>query len=281
MYICKKNVMNKLSIFFVITFLNIGILFSQEIINTKPSVQNTNNQSVADSEVNGAIEDSLLAIEEEKHNGHFMGVDFGLNVLLNNSFQRNFPYDPQWSNTVLSSYYFNFNFYDRKLIITPDRLGVTLGLGLNLSKFAFSEDWTLKDAYSAKDSSVFGKTYLDTISFTRNKLHLVYLQVPFLLEFTPKKDLWISAGFITGIKLSSNVRQLYIDENNPNILHERTIKGTFALNTLKCDATIRAGLGQSFGRMYGAFISYALVPTFNTSVMANVHPFTFGVSYNW
>ncbi len=243
--------------------------------------QNTNSQSVIDSEKNGAIEDSLLAIEEEKHNGHFAGVDFGLNVLLNNSFQRNFSNDPQWNNAVLSSYYFNFNFYDRKLILTPDRLGVTLGLGLNLTKFAFSEDWTLKDAYSAQDSTVYGKAHLDTISFTRNKLHLAYLQVPVLLEFTPKKDLWISAGFITGIKLSSNVKQLYTDNNNPNIAYERTIKGTFALNTLKCDATIRAGFGQNFGRMYGAFISYALVPIFNTTVMANVHPFTFGLSYNW
>jgi len=222
-----------------------------------------------------------LAIEEEKHNGHFAGVDVGFNVLLNNTFTANFPNDPQWNNTVINSYYFNFNFYDRKLILTPDKLGVTLGLGLNLSKFAFSEDWTLQDAYSATDSTVYGNAHLDTINFIRNKLNLAYLQIPVLLEFTPKKNFWLSAGFITGIKLSSNVKQLYTDVNNPNFTYERTIKGTFGLNTLKCDATIRAGFGQNFGRMYGAFISYALVPTFNTSVMSNVHPFTFGISYNW
>jgi hypothetical protein len=246
-----------------------------------PLLNNIKNPSAVDSDKSALMEDSLLAIEEEKHDGHFAGVDFGLNVLLNNSFQANFPNDPQWNNSVINSYYFNFNFYDRKLILTPDRLGVTLGLGLNLSKIAFSDNWTLKDMYSEKDSAVYGNTFKDTISFTRNKLHLAYLQIPILLEFTPKKNVWFSAGFITGIKLSSNVKQLYTDENNPNILYERTIKGTFALNTLKCDATIRAGFGQSFGRMYGAFISYALVPTFNTSVMANVHPLTFGVSYNW
>ena len=98
--------------------------------------QNANNQVVVDPDKNGEMEDSLLSIEEEKHNGHFAGVDFGLNVLLNNSFQANFPSDPQWNNAILNSYYFNFNFYDRKLIISPERLGVTLGLGLNLSKFA-------------------------------------------------------------------------------------------------------------------------------------------------
>ena len=273
--------MNKLTLFFIISFLNFSFIFSQEIKSTNPPVKPDNNQVVVDADKNGEMEDSLLSIQEEKHDGHFAGVDFGLNVLLNNSFQANFPNDPQWNNSVINSYYFNFNFYDRKLILTPDRLGVTLGLGLNLTKFAFSKDWTLKDAYSVQDSTIYGNAHLDTISFTRNKLHLAYLQVPVLLEFTPKKDLWISAGFITGIKLSSNVKQLYTDENNPNILYERTIKGTFALNTLKCDATIRAGFGQSFGRMYGAFISYALVSTFNTSVMANVHPLTFGVSYNW
>ena len=243
--------------------------------------QNTNKQADVEPGKNELIEDSLLAIEEEKHNGHFMGVDFGLNVLLNNTFQTNFPTDPQWNNTVLNSYYFNFNFYDRKLIITPDQLGVTLGVGLNLSKIAFSEDLTLRDDFSKKGNAVFGNALLDSIRFTRNKLHLAYLQFPILAEYTPKKDIWISAGFITGIKLSSNVKQLYTDENNPSIVYERTIKGTFGLNTFKCDATIRAGFGQSFGRMYGAFISYALVPTFNTKVMANVHPLTFGVSYNW
>ena len=243
--------------------------------------QNTNKQADVEPGKNELIEDSLLAIEEEKHNGHFMGIDFGLNVLLNSSFQANFPTDPQWNNSVLNSYYFNFNFYDRKLIITPDQLGVTLGVGLNLSKIAFSEDWTLRDDFSKKGNAVFGNALLDSISFTRNKLHLAYLQFPILAEYTPKKDIWISAGFITGIKLSSNVKQLYTDENNPSIVYERTIKGTFGLNTFKFDATIRAGFGQSFGRMYGVFITYALVPSFNTNVMANVHPLTFGVSYNW
>ncbi len=243
--------------------------------------QNTNNQSLTESEINGAIEDSLLEIEEEKHNGHFAGVDFGLTTLLNNSFQASFPNDPQWNNDVLKSFNFNFNFYDRKLIITPDKWGVTVGLGLNLTKIAFSKDWTLQDSYSKKDSAVYGNAHIDTISFTRNKLHLAYLQIPILLEFTPKKNVWISAGVITGIKLSSNVKQIYTDKTNPNIEFERTIKGTFALNTFKCDATIRAGFGQYFGRMYGLFVSYALVPTFNTSLMANVHPLTFGVSYNW
>ena len=259
----------------------IGVIKADSNKIIKKEIIVENNQSVADSEVNGAIEDSLLAIEEEKHNGHFMGVDFGLNVLLNSSFQANFPTDPQWNNSVLNSYYFNFNFYDRKLIITPDQLGVTLGVGLNLSKIAFSEDWTLRDDFSKKGNAVFGNALLDSISFTRNKLHLAYLQFPILAEYTPKKDIWISAGFITGIKLSSNVKQIYTDENNPSIVYERTIKGTFGLNTFKCDATIRAGFGQSFGRMYGVFITYALVPSFNTNVMANVHPLTFGVSYNW
>ena len=110
------------------------IINKQNIMGIKKEIIEENNQSVADSEANGAIEDSLLSIEEEKHDGHFAGVDFGLNVLLNNSFQANFPNDPQWNNSVINSYYFNFNFYDRKLILTPDRLGVTFGLGLNLTK---------------------------------------------------------------------------------------------------------------------------------------------------
>ena len=257
-------------------FLFLTIAISQFIFS-----QNSINQSVSESEANGAIEDSLLEIEEEKHNGHFSGVDFGLTTLLNNSLKASFPNDQQWNNDVLKSFNFNFNFYDRKLIITPDRLGVTIGLGLNLTKIAFSKDWTLQDSYSKKDSLIYGNVNIDTISFTRNKLNLAYLQIPVLLEFTPKKNVWISAGVIAGVKLSSNVKQIYADKKNPNIEFERTIKGTFALNTFKCDATIRAGFGQYWGRMYGVFASYALIPTFNTTLMANVHPLTFGVSYNW
>lgn len=272
--------MNKLILLTIISFLNVAVFFSQEEINKKPIPQNAN-QAAVDSDKTALIEDSLLAIEEEKHNGHFAGVDFGLNVLLNASLQTKFPADPQWNNAVLNSFNFNFNFYDRKLIILPERLGITLGVGLNLSKIAFTEDWTLRDDFSKKSNSVYGKVMLDSISFTRNKLHLAYLQLPILAEFTPEKDIWVSAGFITGIKLSSNVKQLYSDDNNPSVVYERTIKGTFGLNSFKCDATIRAGFGQYFGRMYGAFLTYALVPMFNTSTMTNVHPLTFGVSYNW
>lgn len=243
--------------------------------------QNTNKQEVTEPGKNELLEDSLLAIEEEKHNGHFAGVDFGLNVLLNPSLQTKFPADPQWNNTVLNSYYINFNFYDRKLIIYPEKFGVTLGVGLNLAKIAFSENWTLRDEFSKKGNTIYGNAILDSINFTRNKLHLAYFQFPILAEYTPRRDVWISAGFITGIKLSSNVKQLYTDDSNPSIVYERTIKGTFGLNSFKCDATIRAGFGKSFGRMYGVFISYSLVPVFNTTAMANVHPFSFGVSYNW
>lgn len=243
--------------------------------------QNTNNQADVEPDKNELIEDSLFAIEQEKHNGHFMGIDFGLNVLLNNAFQANFPNDPEWNNDVVRSFTINLNFYDRKLVISPDKLGVTLGAGLNLSKIAFSHAWTLKDAYSTTKNTVYGNVSLESMTFTRNKLHLAFLQLPILLEYTPKKNLWFSAGFITGIKLSSHVKQMYTEENNPSIIMERTIKGTFGLNTFKCDATLRAGFGQDFGRMYGAFITYALVPTFNTSLMANVHPISFGVSYNW
>lgn len=226
-------------------------------------------------------EDSLLEIEEEKHNGHFQGVDFGLTTLLNNSFKASFPNDPQWKNDVLTSFNFNFNFYDRKIVLKEDKLGITLGIGLNLTKIAFSDNWTLKDAWNKKDSATYGKAQLDTIKFSRNKLNLAYIQIPFLLEYTPKKNFWLSGGVIVGYKIIANVKQVYTDSKDPNIEYQRTINGSFALNTFKCDATIRTGFGQYFGRMYGAFITYALVPMFDTSLMANVHPLTFGISYNW
>jgi hypothetical protein len=231
----------------------------------------------AQEEKEALISDSLMNIEEEKHNGHFQGIDFGLNVLLNKSFTTSFPSDPQWQNEVLRSFNYNINFYDHKILLYGEKVGLTLGVGVNLAKFAFQNNYTLKDAYSKQDSVVYGSASVDTIAFTRNKLHLAYLQIPLLVEFTPTKNVWISAGLITGIKISSNVRQIYTDTKNKNYEFERTIKGSFGLNPFKLDATIRAGLGRTFG----VYTSYSLIPIFNTTTMANVHPLSFGLSFNW
>ncbi len=260
--------MNKILIFVITLFL------------TQFSFSQVTNSQTEQEERNGEIEDSLLNIEQEKHNGHFSGIDVGLNTLLNSSFTTSFPTAPQWNNDIVKSFNFNFNFYDHKILLYKEKVGLVLGLGLNLSKIAFDGNWTLNEVYSKKDSVVYGDTKMDTLNFTRNKLHLAYIQIPFLIEFTPVKNFWISAGVIAGMKLSSNVRQIYTDPKNPKYEYERTIKGSFALNTFKCDATVRFGFGSSFLRTYGAYVSYALIPMFNSTLMANVHPLSFGLNIN-
>jgi hypothetical protein len=246
--------MRKLLLLLILSMFNLSVFAQEEEVAT--------------------VEDSLLDLEFNKHEGYWEGLEFGLNMLTTGNFSRNFSTDPQWENTVYKSFYFNINFLDHKFILKENKLGITTGFGANFTQVAFQDRWTLSDVYSTNDSIVYGDVQLNPeIDYSTNKLKIAYVHIPVLLEFTPNKKTWISAGVIGGFKVASSTKQVIEDKNLKTITKN---KGSFGIIPFKLDATIRVG-----HKDWGMFANYALVNLFNTKNMAQVRPINFGVLYNF
>jgi len=218
-------------------------------------------------------EDSLLAKEYDKHDGKFgTGVDFGFNILLNNSFNRDFTNFPQWKNDAASSYYWNVNLIDHKFILKENKWGFTTGFGLNFSNYQFQNRYALTEKIDAVSNDVYPSFKLDTINYETNKIRTAYVQVPFLVEFTPTSKVWFMAGLIAGYNISTYYQQEFT-EGNATII--RSYKGKFGINRFKLDGTVQAGYG-----IWGVFATYGLSNLMNTNLVPEVpelHPLSMGV----
>lgn len=215
-------------------------------------------------------EDSLLAKEYDKHDGKFgTGVDFGFNMLVNNSFNRNFTKFPEWKNEVATSYYWNVNLIDHKFILKENKWGFTTGFGLNFSNYQFQNRYALVEKIDASSNEVYPSFKLDTINYETNKIRTAYIQVPFLVEYTPMDKVWILAGLIAGYNISTYYQQEFT-EGNATII--RSYKGKFGINRFKLDGTIQAGYG-----IWGVFATYGLSNLLNTNLVPELHPLSLGV----
>lgn len=218
-------------------------------------------------------DDTLLLKKYKMHDGHWAGIDLGMNVLFNNSFGRDFGTSSQWKNEVQNSWNMNFNILDHKFIIKENKLGVTVGLGVNYAQTAFTRNFYMYEAYDSVTKQIEVVKGKDVVNYSRNRLRVTYLQIPLLAEFTPTKNTWLSAGVVGGYRIGSSTRVDVEDKKTLTILKTR---GSFNLETFKLDATIRGGYKD-----WGAFLTYGLTPMFKTSKESEIHVFSFGLSFNY
>ena len=218
-------------------------------------------------------EDTRLTDEDFKNNkGHWAGLDFGVNVLLNNQLKTNFEKTPYWENNPSTSFNINLNLFEKKFTIYKNYIGITTGLGFNFAQYGFKNNYVLA---SNKDS-VFAT--IDTVyNYSKNKLKASYLQIPLLLEFnshaTSHKSFYLSAGVVGGLRLSSKVKREGEWEGKN---FEQKMKGVYSLNSFKLDATVRVGYHN-----FGAFATYALVPLFEQGKTVDVHPVSIGLTFGF
>lgn len=219
--------------------------------------------------------DTIDASSERKkysHDGHWAGVDFGVNMLMNSSFGTSFPNDRQWENDPGKSFVWNLNLLDHKFNIYKNYFGVTTGLGFSFTQIGFKNNYLL---FENADSLW---AVSDTInSYTKNKLRATYLQVPLLLEFASSGDddraFYLAAGVVGGVRIGSSVKRKVEREGFQS---KEKVRGTYGLNAFKLDALVRMGYGN-----WGVFASYNMLPLFDTKKTTEVYPLTFGLSLNF
>lgn len=210
--------------------------------------------------------------DEDYIEAHWAGLDLGFASMLNQAGSTSFPTHPYWQNDPAKSIYFNLNLVEHKFSIYKNYVGITTGLGFGFTQFAFNNNYII---HSNADSTY---AMMDTLStYSKNKLKASYLQVPLMLEFCTSdnddKNFYLLAGVVGGVRMTSKVKR----EGTTNDKDfEVKNKGTYGLNPFKLDATVRMGYND-----WGAFVTYGLIPVFDTQKTEAVHPLTFGLSYNF
>ena len=210
--------------------------------------------------------------EQNENEAHWAGLDLGFNMLLNSQNTTNFGAHDYWQNDPAKSINFNLNLMEHKFSIYKNYVGITTGLGFGFTQIGFKNNYILQ---TSKDSLF---AYQDTVAtYSKNKLRAAYFQVPLLLELCTKADddhnFYLAAGVVGGVRMTSRVKRIGKEDGKD---FEQINKGTYALNAFKVDATVRMGYEN-----WGAFASYSLLPVFDTKMTDEIHPFVFGLSFNF
>lgn len=203
---------------------------------------------------------------------HWAGIEFGPTVLMNSAGATSFPDNKQWENDPAKSFSWNFNVLEHKFRIYRNNIGITTGIGFNITGVGLKQN-----VLSYQNDSL--TVFVDTVNnFSKNKLRATYLTVPLMFEFCSNADgddngFYLAAGVIGGIRIGSSVKtKMTIDGRDTK---EKT-RASYGLEAFRVDAAVKLGYGN-----WGVFANYALTPLFDTAKTDAVYPLTFGLSYNF
>jgi len=229
-----------------------------------------------------------------KYNGHWAGVEIGLNGYVNENFNMNFyPRYPYMNVNTARSMMVNLNPFELNVNIYKNKIGFTSGLGFQLSNYYFTGNYVwLKDsaqlvAFQVKDVNN------NWVSLKQNKLFVCYLNIPLFFEFqtNAKRKLnsfHVTLGAIGGVRIGSYDKQIYstIDqtyylakdngERFASYYVDNSVVrnyGAYHLSPFKLDAAFR--IGWSFLNL---FATYSLTPMFQNNQGPVVYPWTVGIT---
>jgi hypothetical protein len=202
---------------------------------------------------------------------NWAGIELGITQLMNTSFEPTFNLNRYWENVVEKSWFFNYNFFEYKLPIYKQYLGLTTGMGYSWRGISFLSNYDL----IANSDTVYANTA--TADLRRNKLTAHYLTLPLLLEFCTKKDtdknFYISSGVIGSWKFSSYTYQKGKDLNGNNFSHYTY--SNYNLRNFNLDWVLR--LGYSY---VGLFTSYQINTLFKKDKTVPIYPIRIGMTIN-
>jgi hypothetical protein len=150
-----------------------------------------------------------------KFNGHWAGIDIGLNGYVNSDFNMNFPKEYEYMDLRMEkSIAINLNFFEQNIPFSKNqKWGMLTGLGLTFNDYKF-----LRPTRLSMDSSALVGFVDQDINIRKSKLSAMYLSLPVLFEFQTapsyrKNGFHINIGMIVSARLSSHTKKYY-DELN-------------------------------------------------------------------
>jgi hypothetical protein len=235
-------------------------------------------------------------VKKRKFNGHWAGVEIGVNGYLTKDFNMKFrPEDEYMDVDMGRTWQVNLNLYEQNIALSKNQeWGMLTGIGIQWNNYMFRRPTTLNP------DSAYLIGYLDEgISVRKSKLAIAYLQIPLLFEWQnqsvkKRNSFHASLGVILGVRMWSWQKKYYNELNkdytltqydptlgdyvpvwnrtSPNYSKTHTYDD-FHLQPFKVDASVRIGWG-----FINLFATYNLLPMFRTDKGPELHQFAAGIT---
>lgn len=214
--------------------------------------------------------------KKKKFNGHFGGVELGINTYLNNNDEFTLPAGADYMELKMpNSLVVNLNLLEANLPIIRNHLGIVTGLGIEFNNYKF-ENSNFLDKENGEITPVAPDP---GIEFIKSKLSVSYLKVPFMLEFqtnsgSKKNSFHLGGGANLGLRLNSHTKYKYEEDGKVNKEKEFD---RFYLNPFRVAGIVKFGWGP-----LNFFAEYNLLSLFETGKGPELYPVSFGIALaNW
>lgn len=211
-------------------------------------------------------------IWNDDFSGHWAGLDFGLNTLLDRNLENNYPVFLEHDIIRSNSLYVNFMQQSIGLQQTRNTIGLVTGLGVQFKSYRLNKNTTIEQL---PDGRIEEKSLFFDIN-QKSKFSAVYLLAPLLLEFQVPVShyanrFFIAGGMVAAYRLSSHTKIKYNADRNKEKLKT---PGNYSLQNFRYGLMMRMGY-----RQFQVFVNYDLVPLFQEDArVQDVYPFTFGIT---
>lgn len=202
--------------------------------------------------------------------GHLGGIEFAFNGYMSDYWTTSL--DPSESYMNLNtgkSNTFNIILPNVSLPFTP-HFGLVAAIGINWSDYHFDNNNNID---TDDDGYVIPVYPPDGIRFEKTKLNTTYAVLPIILEgqipVSGRKTINIGAGFIGAIKLGSNTKMVYYENDKKKFKN----KDDFSLNLLRYGVTARVGY-----EMFHVYGTTYLSPMFEEGLGPELYPFEVGIA---
>ncbi len=243
-------------------------------------------------------EDGNVKICKEKRknfNGHWAGVEMGINGMLTPQFNLSFPKEESYLDLRYEkSINFNLNLWEQNIPLNRAKtMGLVSGLGISWNNYRFDNN-----VYPTSDSLYFKAFYSEGVSMRKSKLTLMYITVPLFFEMQTNADnnaerLHFSVGVIGGWRVSTHSKMYFEEANKEFTLRDPGTDETlplifrspdaskrnitknfdgFNMRPFKLDASVRMGWG--FVSLYA---NYSIFSLWVKDQGPDVYPFAVGI----
>lgn len=231
-----------------------------------------------------------------KFNGHWAGVDLGINGYMTPDFSTDYGKDYGYLNQRYEkSISVNVNIFEQNIAFNKAKtIGLVTGVGFGFNNYRFSNP-----TYLSPDSNQLSGFYMRNVSVRKSKLTLFYVTVPVIFEFQTNnvrrsRRFFVGVGMLVNARLRSHTK-IYFNEPNkqyyledpatgnlmpgyyttPNRTNRNIVKSvsSFNLQPFRFDATLRIGYG-----IVSLYATYALNQMFLKGQGPVLHQWSAGIS---
>ncbi|MDP4280757.1 MAG: outer membrane beta-barrel protein [Bacteroidota bacterium] len=230
-----------------------------------------------------------------KFNGHWAGIDLGINGYVNDNFNMDLPSEYKFLNiNTASSWQVNLNPCELNFNLIRNHFGLVSGLGFQINNYVFSDkSYYLSSDYPSITAFRIYDQNGNPVGLKKSKMVVCWVNIPLMLEYQTNSHCFsnsfhISAGVIGGARIGQYTKQYYPAANTTYYLEDLNgyPAGSFTtnkekshdhsqyhLNPFKVDLTAR--IGWSFLNFWA---DYSLTPMFQDKQGPEIYPWAIGIT---